>query len=351
MRKKLLFRMISMVGVFPMLFTGCGLLPKEEELPAAPIIHSFEMNEYVQTIVLRGDLTREKTVRCDYVPTKQENLGFSIGGEFLEKIYVSKGQEVKAGELLAELDSTGIADQIDSLEYRLEVLKLQKDHLAENHALSLRRKKVELELADEETLDEELAKLEEVYQEQLQDIEDALYIEGLKLEELKTDLEKRQLRAGIDGTVTYVKEPEEGERSVEGRIYVSISDMSSSVFEVSEKDAEDFSPGTQVIVTCGEKEYLAVAEEQEEKVYLALTVPDPTLEKGDHGVVQLILEHLEDVCYLDKDAIRYADNRTFVYVLDEDGWKVMQDVVIGMENDDYVEIRDGLQEGDSVVLD
>lgn len=51
MRKKWL---PILAGIVLLSCTSCAILPEEEELPAAPVVRDYEVEEYEQTPVLRG---------------------------------------------------------------------------------------------------------------------------------------------------------------------------------------------------------------------------------------------------------------------------------------------------------
>lgn len=419
------------LAIVPVLCTACQFMPEEEQLKTAPIIQSYEVEEYKQSTVMRGDLVLSMTVDCVYVAAKQEELSFPLGGEYIDKIYVSEGQQVQAGELLAELKNDNLLEQISAKEYELEVLNIQKSNIVENRNLELNRQDTliagldtqlaslmeQIQACDEqisaeqeenmgEEQDEEVSgeqgenageaqddesyseqqkaalteaasavaaqkqeqqnqreSAEKSYKKQLQEVEDSLYIEGLRLGELKEDLKQRQIYAGIDGTVTYVKEADDGERSVKGKRFITVADLDTNVFAVSGDDAQYFTAGMQVTISCGKNEYtadvvdgselgLSESEENEEPVsYLRLSQPDSTLEDGKKGKIVLTVDQRENVLYVNKDAIKTANGEPFVYMLDEDGLRIMQKVVTGLENEDYVEIISGLEEGESVIIE
>ena len=69
------------------------------------------------------------------------------------------------------------------------------------------------------------------------------------------------------------------------------------------------------------------------------------------GYIDLIAQQLNQVLCLPQRVIQTADGQEFVYVLNEEGMKVMQDVKIGVQIDGYVEILEGLAEGDSVIVE
>lgn len=375
MRKK--YKISWILLLVPVLFTACQILPEEEVLPDAPVVRSYEVKEYKQTAVLRGDLIVKTKVNCTYVPAKEEDLSFSLGGLLVEKIYVTEGQQVKKGDLLAELEQENLQEQISSQEYQLKVLMLQMEHLQEQHTLELRKHEIQLadlesrlSLAHEyqkESLETQITKQEQkkaetinTYNKQVQDIEDTIYIETLRLEELRTDLEARRIYAGIDGTITYVQDTKEGDRSVKDERYITVSDMDTTVFTVKGENAQYFTTGDQVTLTCQKKEYeaevvdgaqLGLQTEDEAVAYLKLTQPDPTLEDGDRGTIELTLDQRLDTLYVSAKAVKTANGESFVYVLDDNGMRTTQTITTGLVVSGNVEILSGLEEGASVIVD
>ena len=66
--------------VLSLLLASCQLMPVEETLPEVPVIRDYEKKTYDQSKVMRGDLILSEDVRCTYEITRQDDLGFSIGG-------------------------------------------------------------------------------------------------------------------------------------------------------------------------------------------------------------------------------------------------------------------------------
>lgn len=366
MQKNTLQWKFLVAGMLFLGLTGCQIVPIEEELPAPPVISEYEAEEYVQTFVMQGDLVLEENIVCRYIPARQEDLYFGVSGEVIEEVYVTEGQQVKAGELLAELSLGDLPEQISNLEYHLQVLELEKEHLLTNKELELQRQDIWLKPLGGKEEEEQLKKKEEVedgFDKQIQAVEDSLYIERLRLETLKEEKSKRQIYAGIDGIVTYIRFIDRGQKSAEEQKMFTVADMGTTVFMVSGDDAGYFPVGTEVTITStnGKEEYAAVSVEgnglgvneieEGQVAYLQLMQSDMLLKEGDSGFVKVILDERKDVLYLDKAAVKVADNQHFVYVLNEDGWKVMQDVTVGLETEKYIEITGGLKEGDGVILE
>ena len=361
------------------MLTSCSLMPEEESLPASPVIYSYTAEEYKLTTVMRGDLVIDTTVSCTYVPAKEKNLSFSFGGVYIDKVYVQKGDQVKEGQVLAQLAQDNLQEQIASQQYQLDVLELEKVHMEENRDFDLLKHDIVLDNLEwsmehnggasayklQEQKEEQLeqrAETEEKYAKQLQEAEDAIYLQKLRLTKLNEELEQSQIIADMDGTVTYVRSVSVGERSVKGQVFITLSDLDSTVFVVEGKNAKYFPEGTEVLINCQDKEIAAQAvalenldmtvdADGEDVAYLQLKQPDPSITDGERGKIKVVLEQSLDTLYVDKDAIGKVNGEAFVYMLDQDGLRIMQKVTTGLECGDYIEILDGLKENDSVILD
>ena len=313
----------------PLTCVSCGILPEEEELPAAPVIRTYEAEEYQQVTVMRGDMLLTKKVKCTYASAKQEKYSFPLGGMYIDKVYVTEGQQVKKGTLLAELEQGNLPQQISDREYALKALQINRAYLPQYHTLEERRKRAvmaEMEgqirefmawsgnyeageekqsyidranevLLQKIALEKQNEKDLEANQKQLQEVDDAIYIAELKLKELQEELRERRIYASFSGTVTYVQKTKEGDRSVKGKTFVTIADLDTVVFTVKGEDTQYFPVGTEVIVSCQKKEFpaqsvepskLGISQQREgddPMVYLQLLTPDPTLENGVSGSI------------------------------------------------------------------
>ena len=93
-----------------------------------------------------------------------------------------------------------------------------------------------------------------------------------------------------------------------------------------------------------------IVEEAKNSVYFQLVQPDPTLESGNTGWIQVVLDSREDVLYINKNVIKTNQGKNFVYVLNDEGLRESRDVTVGKVFGDVVEVLDGLKEGESVIL-
>jgi len=359
--------------------SACQLMPEEEVLPDLPLVQPQEKAEYTFGTIARGDLILSETVRCTYDLVNEETLSFSVGGVYIDAVYVSEGQYVHAGDLLATLDPGSLQEQVTTQQHKLNTLNLQKKQLRENLELELRRHDAiiadlerQLNSPDAQTaviaqiIETQKQKREDTqiqYANKIQSVEDSIYLQQMSLKEKEAQLATRQLRAGISGIVTFVREVAEGQRSAKGQSFITISDWDSALFFVKGEMAEYFPVGTEAVITAGKNVLEAVTvdpaehgipapeEGSQPMAYLKLKQPDPSLDDGDRGTIELILEQRLNVLYAPKDGVVVSDGEAFVYITDENGLRVRQLVTIGLECGDFIEIVDGLQEGDQIILD
>ena len=128
-------RGITLIIVLSIIFTGCGLFPEEEEFPTVPIVESYEKKEYKQTVVVRGDLVLTESIRCRYTPVQTETLSFQLDDMYIESVYVTEGDIVEVGDLLAQLRIDDLEKQVQEQNYQILLLNMQIEHLYEDWEL------------------------------------------------------------------------------------------------------------------------------------------------------------------------------------------------------------------------
>lgn len=138
MRKKSLRWTILTVAA-SCLLSACQLIPKEEALPEPPVLKSYEMVDYHQIPVCRGDLVQRKTIKCQYISANVERLSFSLSEQKVGALYVEVGQSVHAGDLLAELEMEDQKERIHTLENQMEILRVNIRYAKNDRALEQRK--------------------------------------------------------------------------------------------------------------------------------------------------------------------------------------------------------------------
>lgn len=346
---------------------GCSFLPQEEELPSPPVYKAKEV-EYEQVQVMRGDLENRKDISCTYEASVEEKLSFQIADLEIAQVYVSLGDQVEPGQLLAELDSNDLDEQIDAQEETLSSLKIERDQLYESREIARKTEAVELEKirsdislgsATQAQYDAKQASNqanEEAYLSQYDYYQAKVAIEEEKMTALKNEKERYRLYAGIKGTVRYLGSSEELSSNVSA--FAIISDYSTNRFVCNVTDQSWFSVGDTAQIILSDREIEAevtavkdISGDSSEKYEISLqpVVPDPSLQTGDKGKISYLLESSKDTLYLPTDVIQKNSSYAIVYYLDDSGALSTKIVMLGISNDDYTEIKKGVEEGEYVV--
>ena len=356
---------IALLAAGCMTLTACNLLPEEETFRTAPLIREYQREEFTQAACTRGDLSLTRSINCVYVPVRTESLKFMLGGERYDGFYVVAGDNVTEGELLAQLDLSGIEQNMETAQRSIERLQVQLEHLAQDRQLALERRRVEYEAADAAALAEALDAVNESYDARRQDLEDALDIARLRLSDYERQLAERQLRAPMDGTVTYVRRVKQGDVSVAGERVITVADSTMSLFRAETDLWDQFEVGQLVTITSSKVDYEAVVMAEEELgltpaekrpgekayVYFALTEPTFDLEDNDRGTLVIELDSRKDVLRVPSGAISTINGETVVYYQDDEGMKAYKKVTVGLEAGGLIEVVAGLEEGELVIAE
>lgn len=356
--KKYMFLFIISIGL-----SGCSIAPKEELLPDAPIIQTSAIKPYQSVEVIKGDIIERVGFDCTYKAFDTEQLSFAINGKRIDHIYVSEGDFIEAGDLLADLEMGDINEQIEIRRKNIELLELRLSNEKELKELALRNYMMIKNTEGYQVQIGHRYELEVVnYENSISKINDDLFIEQMRYDSLKDDVKNRQIIAGIKGIVSYVASFNRYDTSNKEKNVVSIYDPDTMVFVVSNANPDLFNIGDKIDILVSGTEYQGIvirpdeSDDTEEstikssEVYIKLEDDDNNLQSGDRGEITFTLTELYDVLYLPTVAVHEEDGKAFVYIEDEGGFKSIKEVEIGLQADRKVEIISGLEKGDNVII-
>jgi len=333
--------------IMMLLYTGCSLLPVEEETLIPPVIKPYESAQFSTFKVTIGDIQLWKTVRFSYVPTYTETLSFSVGGLYYDSVLVTEGDEVETGDIIASLDCADLDASITDIEKQLEDIAIARANDAELRPLDERAARV-------------AGTLEEVSQGYIEKEKDRRHNESIlniRLERQKKNRAKRILVAGMDGIITYVRKVKDGELSVSDSRFAVITDKSHSVFTYTGEDFPLFAAGSKIDISVGDDVFSATvvtAEELEinnpkpDTVYAALDQTNMTIKENATGLTEVLIGEAKNVLFIPTGAIHTVRDRLFVYLI-VDGVRVTSDITVGLDNGKFIEITGGLSEGDEII--
>jgi RND family efflux transporter MFP subunit len=112
------FRLAALAPVLLLLLSGCA---KKEEVAAPEVIRPVKM-----VTLQAGGLIREVSLPGQVFPALQANMSFEVPG-VIKKINVIEGQEVEAGQVLAQLDDRDYRAVLDAASAQLEVARTEAE--------------------------------------------------------------------------------------------------------------------------------------------------------------------------------------------------------------------------------
>ena len=322
------------------------MLPVEEIFPSPPAVFVPQERSFLTVTVMRGDVISEETLIADHVPAASMRHFFSEDNIEILEVFVSFGEEVAEGDLIAMLDTGELERELEELTRMRRLSALELRQLSERQTLLLRRlPSMAMDGASYRWTRDSL-RLTIEHQDRL-------------IEHLEQQIENRYLRAGMDGVITSLVIFFEGLYSNTGVNIATVSDISVTAFVVRGELAANMSPGERFNMSLDDEIYEMIVidpveygldiEPQATTAYLTFTEEPPDFRFSSRGAVQVILGEANDSLYIPVSALHRVENRTFVYVPDENGMRALRNVVSGVEGTIFVEIVSGLEEGELII--
>jgi multidrug resistance efflux pump len=179
----------------------------------------------------------------------------------------------------------------------------------------------------------------------------------LQVDQIEAEIARSSLYAPADGVVLDVTiAPGDQVTAYETVISIGRPEPKEAIASLAFTDAQNLSVGLvgvcnilnqpESAVQCIVRRMPLSAQDADQTTRVAATLPDAA--DGQLIEISMPLQVSQDVLWLLPAAIRTFQNRTFVVLQTPDGPR-RQDVEIGLQTDDRVEIMSGLNEGDVVI--
>ncbi|KAF2957428.1 hypothetical protein AS159_07055 [Thermotoga sp. Ku-13t] len=328
---------------------------------------TVQVSEYVVSKTnLTDTVTLSGTVQArEYVDIKPFVSGI------VKKVYVSKGDSVKAGDVIAELDDT---------EYRLAYIKaLQNYETAKNSGskLLIQQREIELELAKR---DIENCKIVSPISGVITsiDIKEGDLISSGKIIGRVVNLEKLYVSASVDevdyskialgqiatvsfdaieglnvgARVTYISSVAETSQGIVvvpielDLMGVNVSQLGSRLSQMSEEERTQLQQRLQQLRTqiatgqqIPQRQQQSTAQTQNSKI-----IPGLSCE------VNIITMSKENVLAVPVNAVKFSSGKAYVTVKKSDGTTEEREIVLGVRTSNFYEVVEGLQEGEVVLV-
>lgn len=319
--------------------TGCTLLPREIQREPLPDIRPLNMAPKPTYTVKKGSIELVATASGQIVSEREETLSFREGNRQVASILVKRGDQVKKGQLLAELENADL---------KIELLRKEMEYMDASEKWKA------LAIASDDAGTPELRK-------------QALYLKLLQEERnlLEKRLRNTRLLAPFSGTVLSL-DISEGDVIERNKPIATMADLSElvAIAGFSASDVRRLAIGIDCRVqvngvgeVAGEiirlPDVLETSEEKRDdkdsKVWIRLVKIPAGMKNGMHLTARVPVQRKENTLLLPSAALRTQNNRHFVIVEQPDGTRGEVNVETGLSTTTEVEIVKGLSEGQKVV--
>lgn len=332
--------------------SGCALLPDEGEEEVLPEITPPQISKKPEYEVTTATLESRVQAIGKIMSEQEETLFFTLDGKRLRELNVKPGDQVEAGQVIAELD-------VDDMERDLRNKRLQFRRSETSMKETLRNRDEMDPLYFEEAVI--------AFEEQRQAIID-----------LEEEIGKAVLRAPFSGTVVQVHVEKGSLVNAYDPICI-IADTNRLVVtaDFSKTDLEKIAVGMPAVVDIngvgkvdGTVKTLPIAKEDddnsggrfgyppqqkqrperpEDYVQVDIGGVPEGVNRGTPLSVNVITNRKENAIVIPPSALRTIGSRTYVQVVEPDGSKREVDVAVGQQTATMVEILEGLKPGQKVV--
>ena len=349
--------------------------------------NSKQETTYLTESVTRGNVEKTVVASGSVESVNEVDVGAQASGK-ITKLYVKLGQEIKKGEMIADIDST---TQINTLNTKKAALvsyqaQLKAKKTAYDVALSsynrlsklYTQKATSLDSVNtaKSTLDNAKAEMEA--------IEANIKQAEIEVNTAETNVGYTKITAPMDGTVISVpvSEGQTVNANQTTPTIVTIADLSQMKIkpEISEGDITKVKAGQEVsftILSDSQTVYHSVIDSVDpantttsdssstsslssssssttSAIYYYANVlidnPDRTLRIGMTTENNIKIANAKDVLLVSNMAIQKRDGKSFVNVLNDKNQPEPREVEIGVQNDFKTEIKSGLNEGEKVIV-
>ena len=336
---------------------------------------------YITEDVYRRDVQKVVNATGEVRAIDLVTIGAQVSGK-IEHLHVKVGQEVKKGDLIAEIDSTTQQNEVDinksrldSYQAQLAAAKVSLDVAEKQYKRMQKLKKGNA--ASEEDLENALDTYETA-KSRVVELESSIKETEISLSTAETNLGYTKITAPLDGTVVSVpvKEGQTINAAMNTPTIVQVANLDNMeiVIEISEGDIGNIKPGVKVtysiladlnqiyettlqsidpgltLLTNGE--YTEVVDSSEAIYYYGrLIVPneDGILRIGMTTQNVIYVENAENVLTVPVVAVKEAGDKEYVEVLTKKGVE-RRDITTGVSDGLNVEVKGGVSEGEKVIL-
>ena len=338
---------------------------------------------YLTEPVVRTSIAQTVSATGEISAAQLVDVGAQASGQ-IKKLHVTLGQQVKKGDLIAEIDSTSQLNNLNTNKAKLDTYQAQL--VSAEIALRSADKKYKREQA--------LWQEDATSREALEDAQDAFAAAKASVAELKSSIRQTQIAintaeadlgytritAPMDGTVVAI--PVEEGQTVNANqttpTIVQVADLSTMLnkMQIAEGDVNKVKAGMKLtfttlsqpdnvreatlesidpgLTTMSQGSYTTSTDTTDSAIYYYARslVPneDNVLHIGMTTENTIIINQAEKVLAVPKLAVKQRGGKQYVRVLGENNQPQEKEITTGLSDNINTEVKSGLSEGESVII-
>ncbi len=344
---------VTVLGMSLAITSGCSLLPKEGEEEELPEINPPAISKKPEYTVATTTLETKVQVMGKLISLEEETMYFTADNKHLKELYVKNGDQVKAGQVVAELDVTELEKTL-----RNERLAFKREETMMKETLRVRDEMDPIEFEEKRIAFEEkrqrLADLEEeishavlvapfggtivsvtaqkgalvkAYEPIAIVANTSMIVPGAKL--TKNELEK--VAVGMEANVNM---------NNAGKVKGKIKSLPQPKSDPNNNNGNGGMPGMPGNENKPEK--------PEDFMIIDVAELPKDVSRGFPVSIDIILKRTENAVVIPPSTLRTIGSRTYVQVIENDVKREV-DVEVGQQTATQVEILKGLEPGQKVV--
>ena len=338
---------------------------------------------YLTEPVVRTSIAQTVSATGEISAAQLVDVGAQASGQ-IKKLHVTLGQQVKKGDLIAEIDSTSQLNNLNTNKAKLDTYQAQL--VSAEIALRSADKKYQREQA--------LWKEDATSREALEDAQDAFAAAKASVAELKSSIRQTQIAintaeadlgytritAPMDGTVVAI--PVEEGQTVNANqttpTIVQVADLSTMLnkMQIAEGDVNKVKAGMKLtfttlsqpdnvreatlesidpgLTTMSQGSYTTSTDTTDSAIYYYARslVPneDNVLHIGMTTENTITINQAEKVLAVPKLAVKQRGGKQYVRVLGENNQPQEKEIITGLSDNMSTEVKSGLSEGENVII-
>ncbi|WP_169942795.1 efflux RND transporter periplasmic adaptor subunit [Campylobacter sp. RM15925] len=344
-------------------------------------------DEFITSVAVRGDLTKSIDSNGEIYANELIDVGAQVSGQ-IKKLYVKLGDRVKAGDMIAEIDSATQQNNVDTKKAQLGIYEAK-----------LNSAKVALEIAESKfKREKELFSKNATSKEEFENAKNSLAVTKANIKEIEAQITQTKISlntAQIDLGYTKIVAPKEGtivSVQVEEGQTVNSNQTTPTIVNIADltklKLKMEIAEGDITKIKVGSKVEYSILSEPNKKFQTQISSIDPgltTLSNGKYSQTStsanssssslaiyyyanavidnkdeilrigmttqniITLASVKDAIIIPSIAIKKEGGKNYVSVLKGDNSVEKREVVVGLTDNLKSQIINGVSEGEKVV--